>query len=493
MRASRPASGSTAAVLAVALFAGVTLGTEGASARSTSPVDGRFADGGRISINWGFNGTVAARPDGSLMFAGGWDQGAGSRWQLRGFTRAGHRDRRFGDNGLVNLKFHHPVADRINNDVAEDVLSDGRGGMVVVGQVDQTRKQDIENAPDVGYGLPGEGWRPEIRAVRITRDGRIDRRFGKGGKLVLDRWVHPTGEGYSSGFNRFVDGFFKLRRGFAVVLADPKLGWASRTIRVITFDKVGRNRRSIQIALPPSTANGPHVGGIAISKSGAVYVRMYTTILMADAIRTTTLRVLRFTRAGAPDPSYVSPVVDVSAGSLDPVAWESIRGLELDGSGFVLDRRERILFGYTRIDANGLPKLAVGRLNRTGRWDPAFGDDGTAMIARPVNSASSPAGIAVSRSGVITVAGAVDQAPFNGRFDFGSVGPAGIVARFTDSGRLLKSWSDQGIFLLAKAGYRACVWGGAAPFQAGPRTLLLGCQKSGHTEDLRSTIIGLKR
>lgn len=133
-------------------------------------IDRRFGRSGRALIDLGSDESgrlIGLQPDGKIVVAG--DRGNpldySEDFALLRYTRDGVLDRSFGLDGKV-------VTDLGASESAVDIVLQPDGKIVVAG--------------DSSKPEPGPWGTDDIALVRYTRNGELDRSFGRGGKVVTD-------------------------------------------------------------------------------------------------------------------------------------------------------------------------------------------------------------------------------------------------------------------------------------------------------------------
>lgn len=325
----------------------------------------------------------------------------------------GHLDNRFGDHGLVTLRFDAFSA------YAASVAIGGKGAIVVAGTLCD------------GMGSPVAC---RFVVARLQRDGDIDRDFGDGGTVEIN---FPQALAYAQSValqrqGRIVVGGSDCdsrRSGCTVALAalrpdgtlDPGFGQGGKVVRSI--------RRSGEHCGHPGVDG--NVRGIATDSRGRIVVLAECGgLLNGKGV------LARFNPSGERDPSFgTGGIVDRDL------------GMQL-AQALAIDPRERIDVAGVSGKQAGPRTVSVARLERSGSSDRSFGKDGTAKIT--FKHEVDPYSTAIDSRGRIVV-GAESLDPDGSAF-----------ARFKHDGRVDRRFGRHGRVIVAKAKRRIIVPSGMA-------------------------------
>lgn len=415
----------TAAVVAVA-----SLGTVAFASTSASDREGRFG-----SVDLG-EALVAGR-DGKLTVAGLSRRGSSRLWALARYTAAGTLDRSFGTGGKVLTDFG------ARSEGGARSLAIGRDGKIVVtgymylpprtysgfaiarytssGKLDPTFGRNGRvvtyfgsrgasaqavaiqaNGRIVAVGRGDAGSRSGFALARYTRQGRLDRRFGRGGKVLTNFGVRG-----SAGANAVAI----QPDGRIAVAGDLFRG--SRTDFALarynvdgTLDQRFGNRGRIVARVGDADS---YPSTLVVQKDGKLVVGGSAYLAPAAAVA-----LVRFSAEGALDPGFGrGGTVVTNAGSGSALAIQRDRKLVMAGTGSGRIRGE----------------FALARFLEDGSLDESFGRDGkllTAFHRRAVANA-----VVVRADGKIVVGGTVAGLDF-------------ALARYTSSGTLDGSFGRGG-------------------------------------------------
>jgi uncharacterized delta-60 repeat protein len=348
-------------------------------------LDRHFGTGGKVLTGFGGNAganSLAIRPDGKIVVAGGASVSATtihSGFAITRYTVAGKLDRAFGRNGKVLTYF----GARRNASSVSAVAIQADGKIVAFGY-------SYDQLP---FG------RVRFALARYTLRGRLDRSFGRGGKVQTDFGarssaygdavaIQPDGKIVAVGADfRGSRTDFALARYNADGTLDRSFGQGGR---VVTKVGDGSSDPSALVVQPDGklVAAGSAGGNFALVRYGA---------------------------DGKLDPSFGSGgTVVMDAG---------------DVSALAIQRDRKLVAAGVKNPDEGFPKFALARFLEDGSLDGSFGDGGkllTDFHRRAVANA-----VVVRPDGKLVVAGTV------GGLDF-------ALARYTSGGRLDDSFGRGG-------------------------------------------------
>ncbi|HEV2874884.1 MAG TPA: hypothetical protein VGW14_07015 [Thermoleophilaceae bacterium] len=225
--------------------------------------------------------------------------------------------------------------------------------------------------------VPGGVAGPGFSFFRLLRDGRLDRRFGRRGRVDADLPGASVGALLPNGgfaAARIREGAFV--RGMLEVVRLTRSGARDTTFGDGGLATVHVPAVTGPVALEPQAGGGLLVAMTSASSPG------------------TSVTVLRLDRAGRVDPSFGS------GGELRLRSDEFVGGADLavrpDGRMIVA------LVVYERVAATH--RLMLAAFDAAGRPDPSFGTDGSGVVAEPSGPAR-PAEIALGPGGRLGVAG----------------------------------------------------------------------------------------
>jgi uncharacterized delta-60 repeat protein len=356
-----------------AIVAGLSNGPAQDFALARYTVGGRldrsFGTGGLVLTSFGAHAyggadSLAISPDGKIVVAG-WivlPPRTGSAFAIARYTRAGNLDRRFGRDGRVVTYF----GPRGNSAHAAAVVNQRDGKIVVVG---------------------------DGALARYTRRGRLDRTFGRGGKVQTELVTYSRGAG---GVSIQADGKIVVAGGGRTSRGRTGLALARYDAHG-TLDRSFGNRGRVV----------SQVGEFDTQAEGLVVQPDGKLVVAGNGV------LARYSRDGKPDPSFGNEgqVFD-GAGSVTSLAIQRDGKLVTAGIGM---RR--------------YPSFSVARFLEDGTLDPSFGRDG--KLLTQFHRTARAYGVVVGADGKIVVAGA-----YWGR-DF-------AVARYTRTGRLDSSFGSGG-------------------------------------------------
>ena len=363
------------------------------------------------SRDWAYGAVI--QPDGKIVAVGRTIDRRG-RWRfgLMRFTRSGRVDARFGRNGRVATAFGTKGAS-----AAAAVALERNGKLVVAG------------------GVRGAGF----AVGRYTARGRLDRTFGRGGKVTTAFRGYPTAKGVA-------------------VQPDGKpvvVGWG------------GLARYTARGRLDPSFGRG---GKIAVGAS-AVVLQPDGKIVTAGSTGSR-FAVTRYTHAGKLDTSFGQGGTALTA--IGPGSSSRANAIAIQPDG------KLVAAG----DDDGYGNFVVVRFTPDGSLDPSFGSGGVVVTdfgeragCLCDSSDESASAVAVQPDGKIVVAGGSDKGG-KGNERSGSPLDDFALVRYEADGRLDRSFGRGGIvvsylgegWLIAEAvalqpdGAIVAVGGGAGSF-----------------------------
>ncbi len=401
----------TVAGWAGALLAGLVCLVALAPAGSASPgaLDPSFGNGGMVrtafptaSPGKSAAAAVLVQPDRKIVLVGA----AGSELALSRYAPDGSLDPSFGDGGRVvaALGDHSEADAAVFQPDGEIVVAGSAGGLLTL------TRYAPDGSLDTSFGDGGEvvsGLRSVTRWVALRGDGKIlvagGRRAGKDDRchLTLARY-EPAGSLDRS----FGDGGEVTTRlacaNAAVVQADGRVilagtlgaGGAGRRLAIARYTRAG--------SLDASFGHGgwaiPALGGRYAASAAAAQPDGKLVLAASSGNR---LALVRYTRRGAPDPSFGDSGQVVAAGRGDKGA----EALLVGGDG------KLVVAGTARSPGSHLDRFAVSRYRSDGSPDRSFGDGGEA-ISKPGRAS----GAALQGNGKLVVAG---SAPAAGRYPGG--------------------------------------------------------------------------
>ena len=276
-------------------------------------------------------------------------------------TQRGRLDRAFGRGGMLHLRLGEHTS-------ALSVEPARGGGLLVAGWV-------FDSLPG---GVAGEG---RLVIARYRRDGRLDRRFGRGGYATTQLGdltpadygpvqfaVAPDGSLVVAAITGAVVGYFG---GAATAVLLKFRSDGSRDHRFGAGGVVPLGNRDVI----------PAIGGMSIDRAGRILVGEVNQYVLGLAASELTVR--RFMPGGLPDAGFgVGGVVHVPV----PGEWTSLSTITHDTAGNVL------AYGDTAAGTLGVVEQAArserdrgwspyaARLTPSGQLDPGFGAGGVSML-----------------------------------------------------------------------------------------------------------------
>jgi uncharacterized delta-60 repeat protein len=337
-------------------------------------LDRRFGTGGKVLT--GFGGaqsyaratSLAIRPAGKIVVAGSavLPPRITSLFALARYTVSGKLDRAFGRNGRVLTSFGSRARSS-----AQALAISADGKVVAVGYCDCRRFR--------------------FALARYTPRGRLDRTFGRGGKVVTDFGarssaeaaavaIQPDGKIVVAGDATRTRTDFALARYYADGTLDRSFGTGGRVV-----SKVG-DGFSYAAAIVVQPDGKLVVAGRAYVKPDGVFA------------------LVRYSADGKLDPSFGHGGIVVTNGNAWALAIQRDRKLVAAG--------------------NKGPRFALARFLEDGSLDETFGRDG--KLLTDFHALAEANAVVVRADGKIIAAGIVGASPWR---DF-------ALARYTSSGRL---------------------------------------------------------
>lgn len=370
---------------------------------------------------------VAVQRDGKLLVVGSSTARDSGDFALARYTKRGVLDPTFGRRGLVVTDF----GPSRQGDAAWAVAVQKGGRIVVAGQ-----------SGDIG--------REDLALARYRADGRLDRSFGAGGKVLTDL-------GSSSGD---IAHALAIQADGKIVVAGESDAGGAIEYAVARYTAAGMVDSSFG-------SGGKVLTGFGGSGEGdtalAVVIQRDGKILAAgqsDVDDFNHLSMARYARDGRLDASFGNDGrVLTSLGTT--YYWTVDAAIQTDG----------------RIVATGVDDgedFVLARYSAKGRLDSAFGKNG--MVATDFAKASSdvPSALA-TRGGRVTVAGYTESANEDGNFEF-------ALARYTRSGGLDASFGRRGKVVTGFGGSSADRAFGVA-IDTNGRTVAVGSREAGRARD----------
>jgi uncharacterized delta-60 repeat protein len=328
----------------------------------SAPLAVRFLRDGRLDRTFGRGGIVRGRgivsaenwrtgvvfPDGSMLLLTMSEPTGMFRFRMLAarLTRAGRLDRRFGRRGRIR----HAVAADCEN-LPNDALGHARGAVTVL----------LDACPPLTSEANGGFW-----LLRLRRDGRLDRTFGARGK----RWAPLP-------FSFTATDLAQQRDGKLVVAAGPDDPTVTG-LALVRFSRNGRLDRSFGRG-GKVVMGSPFSGGVIVPEDGH---RLLVVACTEDGAR-----LLRLRANGTRDPSFGRN------GSVDVrnVVPQCADAVPAPGGKLVLVSENTI----ARFDRNGSP-------------DPSFGSGGRVRVSSPSFA------VLVQPNGAIVTAASVDVGRMRG-------------------------------------------------------------------------------
>ncbi len=330
---------------------------------------------------------VAIQLDGKIVAAGG----TGGRFALARYTPSGRLDRSFGNGGRV-------LADV---GARPDVYSRAwqRGAAAVVVQRD-------------GKIIAAGAGNGDFALVRLTGRGRLDRTFGRNGRVVTDFQGGISGGDYATAVAVQPDG-----KIVAVGRSDLDLALA----RYLPDGRLDRSFGSGGKVLR-------HAGSDDIDDAEALAIEADGTIVVGGGSGGHTpgsAIFVRFLRDGRLDRSFgtamVSPLSVEANAHYGAIAVQDDGKLVAAGGGVNVEPSSNI--------------IALSRYTPLGRLDPTFGRDGTVLTNLGQTSFRQLTAVALQGDGKIVTAGFDQRARKPGQF---------VLSRYTADGRLDDSFATRG-------------------------------------------------
>jgi uncharacterized delta-60 repeat protein len=326
------------------------------SAFVSGPLAVRFLRDGRLDRTFGRGGIVRGRgivsaenwragvvfPDGSMLLLTMSEPTGGFRFRMLAarLTRAGRLDRRFGRRGRIR----HAVVEECEN-LPNDALGHARGAVTVL----------LDACAPLGGEAAGGFW-----LLRLRRDGRLDRTFGARGK----RWTPLPVDVTATDLAQQRDG----RLVVSGAAHDPALPG----LALVRFRRDGRLDRSFGRGGKVVIRWPFYSGGTIVPEDGH---RLLVVACNEDGAR-----LLRFRVNGARDRSFGRDgSVDVR--NVVPGCPEAVRA---PGGKLVL-----------------ISENTVARVDRNGSPDPSFGSGGRIRAPSPLDA------VLVQPNGAIVTAASV--------------------------------------------------------------------------------------
>jgi uncharacterized delta-60 repeat protein len=400
-------------VLGVVAALSVSLALAGPAAGAPGDLDPTYGGDGLFALSLG-TATVEVDPvgavlqsDGKLVIVGAITFTTGGEFLIVRLTSNGELDPSFAEDGIAIIPVN-PAGS-----AAFDAVPTPDGGLVVVGEA---------------------GGPPRMAAIRLDRFGRRDGSFGDGGVFLSET------ESEALGVARAADGSLLLAGSAFSATGDGSLAVQKLTAEGepdTTFGPPGGGGLA-QVTFPEGNSGGQ---GVAPLPDGRVLVSGTTITAAADHA----FALARFTRAGAPDPTFGGGSGRVTTG-VGP-------GVNGGATDVVLAADGKIVAA----GSSGPGQFAVGRWLPDGTPDPGFGSGGTvitpileesqvrAVFAMPDGRVIA-AGRALDSDGVVfAVARYRPDGSLDPRFGtggtvvtrFGSANASGVGAGITSDGKLV--------------------------------------------------------
>lgn len=413
---------------------------------SAGSLDSSFGSGGKVTAAFDIGGSNADWAQamtvdssgrtvvvGRARNAGGSDDFAVAR-----FRTDGRLDTKFSGDGKVSVGFDLGGS---NNDEAYAVAIDSKGRIVVAGYAQTAGTGDYDFA-----------------VIRLLPNGRLDNSFSLDGKMTI-----PNFDLTARSNDRVSDIAIDKKGGIILVGSvskptgqkDKDFGIARLTTAGAldgSFGNAGLQRIDFHPGADDWAAAVTLDSAERIVVAGTAFVGYYGQHDFAVA---------RLLPTGAGDPSFGwegKRTIGFDLGSADDVAAD-----------VAVDKQGRILIaGTADLSRSGDRDMAVVRLLDNGRFDEAFGVEGTAMIAFDYGGTleDRATGIKIDSKGRIVVSGIVTR-DFSGNTDI-------AVARLTANGALDSAFGNGS----GKATV-AFDYGGSEPFRYAELSAGLAIDKKG--------------
>ena len=353
--------------------------------RGDGTLDHGFGTGGKVLTGFGAPSfavatSLAIQRDGKIVAAGSANvaPGVNSWFAIARYSATGKLDRTFGRNGKTVTYFGTRPQNNYSSAIAVAIQKDGK----------------IVAAGRSSYWPIGGG--TDFALARYTRQGRLDRSFGRGGKVVTDFGarnnasanavaIQPDGKIVAAGDR--AERNFVLARYNADGSLDRTFGQGGRVVT-----RVDRGHYASELVAQPDGR-----------------------LVAAGAADRTSVALVRYGADGKLDPSF---------GDGGAVVTTAARG-----SGLAIQRDRKLVTVGTGSGRSGRGVFVLARFLEDGSFDQSFGQGGkllTAFARKAVANA-----VVVHPDGKIVVAGSV------GGHDF-------ALARYTGSGRLDGSFGSGG-------------------------------------------------
>lgn len=324
---------------------------------------------------------VAVQPDGKPIAVGSVMHDGFSRISVARFRRSGRLDRTFSGNGRAIVDVGG------KQDYGTDVAITPAGKILAAGYSGSADHY-------------GESYGPVV--VRLTRDGRLDPRFGNRKRR---QGVASFGFGAQDECATIAGAFAMTLDGRRIVVA----GGGCEPDELSVFRLTARGRLDTTFS-----GNGKHLTALG-APGRAVAIDGARRIVVGGQ-----RKVARLLPDGSADPTFSGGQVTLDEG--------------LYVTDLVVDPTDEILLGGSTRDAGGAPlDFFLSRLNENGAPDALFGDGGTTTTS--FGSGSSQAnGLALSGGGVV-LAGTAGVDSRDSRF---------AIARYDSGGELDTEFSTDG-------------------------------------------------
>lgn len=297
-------------------------------------VDPSFGGDGRVATNFtrGYDAAwgIAIQPDGNIVAAGDAGLGSGdSMFALARYKANGKLDRTFGGDGRVTTQLTD------GDDPVAAMVLQPNGRIVVAGGADYA----------VGRG--------EVALVRYRSRGKLDRTFGRDGKVTAG-----AGPGAS-----FANALALQPDGKILAGGMSRASKRRSKFSVFRFTRRGRLDRSFGgdgLVATGFPGRKESVQGLAVQPDGAIVAAG----IMGAGDGNEGVALARYSPGGALDPSFgAGGIVTSQPAGGSGKAW----GLALQNDGRILAIGEAGGEGG---------QLAVGRYETNGDLDPTFGSGG---------------------------------------------------------------------------------------------------------------------
>jgi uncharacterized delta-60 repeat protein len=414
------------AAIALITSVAVTVGLAGRGGGTSEGAAG-FGKAGKVRTDFGGDdiaNALAIQGDGRIIAAGR----KGRAFAVARYTRDGRLDRSFGTGGKLVTTFHLARA-------REAAARRGAAAVAIAGD---------------GKIVAAGGSGADFALARYLSNGRLDRTFGRGGKVVTDVGSRPNRfelQYWQRGANALAlqadgriiaagagPGVFALVRYTEDGQLDPSFGsggmvftsFASSSFyvqaaqavavqadgKIVAAGATGTAGSSFALArylpdgqLDPTFGSG---GKVVAGGGGDDFSFAYALAIQPDG---------KIVAAGSTGPRFLGPVVVryTPSGGLDASFGRGgIAGIgDANGaSAVVLDRRGRIVLAgdanrgvYGRRSFHEEYYVAVVRYTPAGRLDATFGRRGTALTRFPLSHDLLVTAVARQRTGKIVAAG----------------------------------------------------------------------------------------